>query len=33
MDQAFDKSGVTPRIEMEIARNETIKHAVAAGCG
>ncbi len=33
MDQAFSESGVLPRIEMEIASNETIKQAVAAGFG
>ncbi len=33
MDQAFAESGVAPRIEMEIASNETIKQAVAAGFG
>ena len=33
MDQAFAESGVVPRIEMEIASNETIKQAVAAGFG
>jgi DNA-binding transcriptional LysR family regulator len=33
MDQAFSESGVVPRIEMEIASNETIKQAVAAGFG
>jgi DNA-binding transcriptional LysR family regulator len=33
MDQAFNESGVVPRIEMEIASNETIKQAVAAGFG
>src|SRR4051812_23443964 len=31
MEQAFAESGVVPRIEMEIASNETIKQAVAAG--
>src|SRR5258708_9443215 len=33
MEQAFAESGVVPRIEMEIASNETIKQAVAAGFG
>jgi DNA-binding transcriptional LysR family regulator len=33
MDQAFAESGVAPRIEMEIASNETIKQSVAAGFG
>ena len=33
MDQAFGEAGVVPRIEMEIASNETIKQAVAAGFG
>lgn len=33
MDQAFADAGVVPRIEMEIASNETIKQAVAAGFG
>jgi DNA-binding transcriptional LysR family regulator len=33
MEQAFAESGVAPRIEMEIASNETIKQAVAAGFG
>ncbi|MBC8023448.1 MAG: LysR family transcriptional regulator, partial [Burkholderiales bacterium] len=33
MEQAFSESGVLPRIEMEIASNETIKQAVAAGFG
>jgi DNA-binding transcriptional LysR family regulator len=33
MDQAFSEAGVAPRIEMEIASNETIKQAVAAGFG
>jgi DNA-binding transcriptional LysR family regulator len=33
MDQAFSESGAVPRIEMEIASNETIKQAVAAGFG
>jgi DNA-binding transcriptional LysR family regulator len=33
MEQAFSESGVVPRIEMEIASNETIKQAVAAGFG
>ncbi len=33
MDQAFAESGVAPRIEMEIASNETVKQAVAAGFG
>ena len=31
MDQAFAEAGVVPRIEMEIASNETIKQAAAAG--
>ncbi len=33
MEQAFAESGVVPRIEMEIASNETIKQSVAAGFG
>ncbi|HXN16610.1 MAG TPA: LysR family transcriptional regulator [Usitatibacter sp.] len=33
MEQAFAESGVVPRVEMEIASNETIKQAVAAGFG
>jgi DNA-binding transcriptional LysR family regulator len=33
MEQAFVESGVVPRIEMEIASNETIKQSVAAGFG
>jgi DNA-binding transcriptional LysR family regulator len=33
MDQAFAEAGVVPRIEMEIASNETIKQSVAAGLG
>jgi len=33
MDQAFAQAGVVPRIEMDIASNETIKQAVAAGFG
>jgi DNA-binding transcriptional LysR family regulator len=33
MDQAFAEAGIVPRIEMEIASNETIKQAVAAGFG
>jgi DNA-binding transcriptional LysR family regulator len=33
MEQAFSESGIVPRIEMEIASNETIKQAVAAGFG
>ena len=33
MDQAFAEGAVVPRIEMEIASNETIKQAVAAGFG
>ncbi|HXZ47607.1 MAG TPA: LysR substrate-binding domain-containing protein [Usitatibacter sp.] len=33
MEQAFAESDVVPRIEMEIASNETIKQAVAAGFG
>jgi DNA-binding transcriptional LysR family regulator len=33
MEQAFTESGVVPRVEMEIASNETIKQAVAAGFG
>jgi len=33
MEQAFNESGVVPRVEMEIASNETIKQAVAAGFG
>jgi LysR family transcriptional regulator, low CO2-responsive transcriptional regulator len=33
MEQAFSESGVAPRVEMEIASNETIKQAVAAGFG
>jgi len=33
MEQVFAESGIVPRIEMEIASNETIKQAVAAGFG
>jgi DNA-binding transcriptional LysR family regulator len=33
MEQAFTEAGLLPRIEMEIASNETIKQAVAAGLG
>lgn len=33
MDQAFAGAGIVPRIEMEIAANETIKQAAAAGLG
>jgi DNA-binding transcriptional LysR family regulator len=33
MDQAFAEGNVVPRIDMEIASNETIKQAVAAGFG
>jgi DNA-binding transcriptional LysR family regulator len=33
MDQAFAEGGVVPLVEMEIASNETIKQAVAAGLG
>jgi DNA-binding transcriptional LysR family regulator len=33
MDQAFAEAGIVPRIEMEIASNETIKQAAAAGLG
>ena len=33
MEQAFAEAHVVPRIEMEIASNETIKQAVAAGLG
>ncbi|MFZ3321836.1 MAG: LysR substrate-binding domain-containing protein [Usitatibacter sp.] len=33
MEQAYHEAGVVPRIEMEIASNETIKQAVAAGFG
>jgi DNA-binding transcriptional LysR family regulator len=33
MEQAFAEARVVPRIEMEIASNETIKQAVAAGFG
>lgn len=33
MEQAFGEANVVPRIEMEIASNETIKQAVAAGFG
>ncbi len=33
MDQVFSEAGVVPSIEMEIASNETIKQAVAAGFG
>ena len=33
MEQAFNESGIVPRVEMEIASNETIKQAVAAGFG
>src|SRR5450631_1048202 len=33
MEQAFNEAGIVPRVEMEIASNETIKQAVAAGFG
>ena len=33
MEQAFHEAGVVPRVEMEIASNETVKQAVAAGFG
>jgi DNA-binding transcriptional LysR family regulator len=33
MDQAFAEARIVPRVEMEIASNETIKQAVAAGFG
>src|SRR5207342_1368702 len=33
MDQAFAEARIAPRIDMEIASNETIKQAVAAGFG
>jgi DNA-binding transcriptional LysR family regulator len=33
MDQAFAEAGIAPRVDMEIASNETIKQAVAAGFG
>lgn len=33
MEQAFAEAGIAPQIEMEIASNETIKQAVAAGFG
>lgn len=33
MEQAFAEAGIVPRIEMEIAANETIKQAAAAGLG
>jgi LysR family transcriptional regulator, low CO2-responsive transcriptional regulator len=33
MEQAFAEAGVVARIEMEVASNETIKQAVAAGFG
>ena len=33
MDQTFAEAGVVPGIEMEIASNETIKQAAAAGLG
>jgi len=33
MDQVFAEAGVVPRVEMEIASNETIKQAAAAGLG
>jgi LysR family transcriptional regulator, low CO2-responsive transcriptional regulator len=33
LEQAFAEAGVVPRLEMEIASNETIKQAVAAGFG
>src|SRR5688572_3088434 len=33
MEQAYAEAGVVPRIEMEIASNETIKQSVAAGLG
>ena len=33
MDQAFSEARIAPRVDMEIASNETIKQAVAAGFG
>ncbi len=33
LDQAFAEAGLVPRVDMEIASNETIKQAVAAGFG
>src|SRR5690349_11691019 len=33
MEQAFHDAGVVPHVEMEIASNETVKQAVAAGFG
>ncbi len=33
MEQAFAEAGIVPRVEMEIASNETIKQAAAAGLG
>jgi LysR family transcriptional regulator, low CO2-responsive transcriptional regulator len=33
MDQAFAEASIAPRVDMEIASNETIKQAVAAGFG
>lgn len=33
MDQAFVEARIAPRVDMEIASNETIKQAVAAGFG
>jgi DNA-binding transcriptional LysR family regulator len=33
MDQAFAEARIAPRVDMEIASNETIKQAVAAGFG
>jgi DNA-binding transcriptional LysR family regulator len=33
MDQAFAEARIAPRIDMEVASNETIKQAVAAGFG
>ena len=33
MEQAFAEAGIVPAIEMEIAANETIKQAAAAGLG
>jgi len=33
MDQAFAEAGLVPRIDMEVASNETIKQAAAAGLG
>jgi DNA-binding transcriptional LysR family regulator len=33
MDQVFAEARIAPRVDMEIASNETIKQAVAAGFG